>query len=518
MEPNVGTSMSTFPKGIQTPTKEKIDELATIHYFDLTPEEIGIVQDSMSKMLDNYNRLDELEPSIVEFTHTDRNPGYRPDRDEDPHNAIVTKCNVQGSGNGLLHGKDIGLKDNIAVAGVEMTCGSDAMRGYIPNRDATVVKRMLDAGGNIVAKLNMTNMAFSGSGEPTAKGPVLNPHDTDYLAGGSSSGSGVAVANDDVDIALGADQGGSIRIPASWCGCVGLKPTHGLVPYTGIMGLGPSRDHVGPITKNVEDCALVMETIAGKDGNDMRQTEVKVGNYSESLNEDVEDITIGVLDEGFQSEFGQQAVNDSVRNAMVEFEDNVGFIDTVSIPEHLDGPTIWRGIGLEETAAFMRDEAIGNYHKGYYDSQFALEFGKSRRVHADKFPLTMKIALIAGEYMAEEYHGFYKAKAQNLRHDLSDAYDEAFSEYDILSMPTTPQTAHEYREYSEGEVPEFLTRTANMVHNTSAFNVTGHPAISIPCGSKDGLPIGLTFVGEKFEEEKVLQVASSFESNVFTWT
>src|SRR6476646_8440761 len=175
-----------------------------------------------------------------------------------------------------------------------MTCASLVLKDYVPDIDATIITRMLDAGGEITAVLNMDNFAFSGGGDTSAYGPTRNPHNPDHLAGGSSGGSGAALYYDDIDLSIGGDQGGSIRIPASWCGVVGLKPTHSLVPYTGIAGIDPNIDHAGPMARSVADCALLLEVLAGKDPHDPRQDAVPVQRYTEVLGKDIAGLRIGV--------------------------------------------------------------------------------------------------------------------------------------------------------------------------------------------------------------------------------
>jgi amidase len=242
--------MSEQPPNVQPPTPEEIREKAAAHHIDLTDEEVEDFAAIVPGVLAGYERLDELVDPRPRIEHTDRDPGYKPGPEEDPLNAFVTKCRVSGADDGPLAGYEVGIKDNVAVAGVEMTLGSKLFEGYVPSTDATIVTRLLDAGATITGKLNMEDMAFSGSGELSATGPVLNPRDENHIAGGSSSGSAAAVASGAVDVAIGGDQGGSIRIPASWSGIVGHKPTHSLVPYTGIVGLGRSFDHAGPMASS----------------------------------------------------------------------------------------------------------------------------------------------------------------------------------------------------------------------------------------------------------------------------
>ena len=222
-------------------------------------------------------------PTTCRAVKYPRTPGYRPTGDENKHNAWYVKTTVEGAARGKLKGKTVVLKDNIMLAGVPMMNGASTLEGYVPDIDATVVQRILDAGGTIVGKAHCENFCLSGGSHTNATGPVHNPHKMGYSAGGSSSGSAVLVALGEVDMALGGDQGGSIRMPSSFCGIYGMKPTHGLVPYTGIMPIEIYVDHTGPMTATVADNALLLEVLAGPDGYDSRQINVKTHPYTKAL-------------------------------------------------------------------------------------------------------------------------------------------------------------------------------------------------------------------------------------------
>jgi amidase len=490
------------------PTAEEIRELADTHDLDLNDDEVALFERMLPGVLAPYERLERLPDPDPSTTLRDRDPGARPSPDEDPSNAIVRRCAVPGVDDGPLDGYRVGVKDNVAVAGVEMTCGSTLLDGYVPWRDATVVTALLDAGATIEAKTNMPSMAYTGSGELTATGDVLNPRDRDYLAGGSSGGSAAAVVEGTVDVAIGTDQSGSIRIPAAWCGCVGHKPTHGLVPYTGIVGLGPTFDHVGPLTGAVEDCALAMDVMAVEDPLDPRQRSPPAGGYASAVATDGPDATVSLLTEGFDGE----AVSRTVRESLGDLEDaDAGTtVEEVSVPMHRDGRAIYSGVANEETTALFRDDGIGRYHGGYYDERFAATFGRARRTNGDDLPVTLKLILVAGEYLSENYYGTYHAKAQNLTRSLAAAYDEALAASDILAMPTTKRPPLEVED--DLTPKKAIIRSAGMLGNVAPFDVTGHPAISVPCGTVNGLPVGLMLVGERGDDATVLSVARDVEA------
>jgi amidase len=358
----------------------------------------------------------------------------------------------------------------------------------------------------------MESMAKSGSGDLSDEGAVLNPRNIEYLAGGSSSGSAAAVVTGDVDVAIGTDQGGSVRIPAAWCGCVGHKPTHGLVPYTGIVGIGHTFDHAGPLAKTVEDCAKVLEVIAGHDKYDPRQSEVHTQKYTKYLKKDPKNITVGRLLEGFGLEESEQAVDDRVETVINDFESAGAACTDVSVPLHQDGGLLWTAINFEAVAALVQSEGLGYFGEGYYDTTLLEAFATSRRVKADQFSPTLKMSLIAGQYMSDQYLGRYHAQAQNLRRKLREQYDAALQDVDVLALPTVPKTAHQYIENKSLE--DALDRATDMASNTAPFDITGHPAVTVPCGTANGLPVGIMFVGEKYDDGKVLQAAKAFEANV----
>jgi amidase len=225
-----------------------------------------------------------------------------------------------------------------------------------------------------------------------------------------------------------------------------------------------------------------------------------------------EDLTIGVLEQGFGHEESEPGVDETVRNALDAFAEAGAEVTEISIPMHLDGLPIWNGIANEGTTATIDGEGIGHFGNGYYDTDLMEAFAEARRENADEYPPTIKLVATFGEYLAEEYRSHYYAKAQNLSLDLAAAYDEALEDVDVLAMPTTPQTAH--RRIDSPSNLQIIERAVNMLPNTSPFDVTGHPAISVPAGSSDGLPVGVMFVGQRFDDATVLRVGYTFEQSV----
>jgi amidase len=352
----------------------------------------------------------------------------------------------------------------------------------------------------------------SGGSHTSSTGPVQNPRKPGYTTGGSSSGSGALVAAGDVDMAIGGDQAGSIRIPASFCGIVGLKPTFGLVPYTGIGPLEITIDTCGPMTANVRDNALLLEVIAGPDGIDSRQRGIAPARYSDALNGGAKGLRIGVLKEGFGLHNSEPDVDTHVRDAAQRLAKLGATIEDVSLPEHTAGFAVWAAIrGDAACVTLLEMNGAGINHEGLYVTSL-MDKAMGWRRRADDFADTLKIASIFSKYTLDRYGGHYYGKAQNIRRRLRAAYDKAFAAYDLLLLPTTPMKATPIPK--KGAPPQEITRRSwEATGNTCPYNVTGHPAISIPCGMEDGRPIGLMLVGRHYDEATIYRAAAAFEAS-----
>ena len=492
---------------LKRPSTEDLLHVAEVNHLHLTAEEERAYLELFAAFLPRFDELAALPepepPALAERRW------WQPLAGENPFNAIVRRCAVGGAGPGKLAGKRIGLKDNICVAGIEMTLGSTVIEGYEPRRDATLVERLLAAGGEIVAILNMDAFAYSGAGDTSLNGPTLNPLDPSRTAGGSSGGSAAALYHDDIDITFGADQGGSIRIPASWCGVVGLKPTHGLVPYTGIVGIDLTYDHVGPLARSVAEVALALEAVAGKDPLDPRQEDIRVEPYTRDLERGIAGLRIGLLKEGFDLPGAETDVEQSVREAVSRLQAKGASVIDIGIPQHLTAGAIAWGLFAEAVAAILQANGIGYHWRGIYDPELAIAFGEGLQARADELPPQGKLEAMLGTYLRERYHGRLYAKAQNQRIGLRQAYDEALRGVDLLAMPTTPMTAQPYR--ADLSIVDRVMTGWSMLGNTAGFNMTGHPSISVPCGTSNGLPIGLMLTGRHFEDGVVLRAARAVE-------
>ncbi len=497
---------------LRLPTGDDLQRLARANYFELNEEELAAFQDLIPGLFANYELLEQMTEPREPLKYRDRELGARPSREDDPFNAILRRCRVKGASTGKLAGKRFGLKNNICVAGMPMTSGSALLQDYVADIDATIVSRLLDEGAEIVALLNLEDLSMSAGGDTSAFGPVLNPHNPEYLASGSSGGSAASLYYDDIDITIGADQGGSIRMPASWCGVVGHKPTFSLVPYTGIVGADHSLDHVGPMARTVADAALTLGVIAGPDPMDPRQQDVRVQPYTEALGLGARGLRIGVLKEGFGLPRSEDDVDQSVRQALRILNELGAETVEVSVPPHLgSGDLMWSMIA-EGATALLRSNGTGHGWEGLYNTDLATALGKAQQVQSNDLPPTAKLILLCGTYVKENYHGRIYAKSQNLRRELRAAYDSVFQDVDIIAMPTTPMKAH--RHVPGRGVADTITHGFAAVDNTGAFDLTGHPALSIPCAKSNGLPVGLMLVGRHFEDATLFQAAHAFEQHV----
>ena len=495
---------------VSRPSIVELRRIADSYGFDLSDaelEEFRVVGDGT---LASYARLDQMPVPTLPVKYP-RDAGWEPIPEENPHNAWAWCCSVKGAENGRLKGRTIALKDNICLAGIPLRNGSAVLAGFIPNEDATVVTRILDAGGEIIGKSVCENFCFSGGSHTSDGNPVHNPANPAYSTGGSSSGSGALVAAGAVDMALGGDQGGSIRIPSSWCGIVGLKPTHGLVPYTGIFPIEGTLDHTGPMTKTVADAAQLLEVIAGEDGLDPRQVNVRTANYTEALTGDIAGLRVGLVQEGFGWEgVSEEVVDEAVRAAVRTIDELGAKVTEVSIPIHRDGVHIWNAIAVEgATAQMVRGDALGWNWRGHYSLGMRDFYGRARRARANDFPTTVKLTVLLGQYMSDRYNGHYYAKAQNLSRTLRAAYDAALAKADVLVMPTMPMRAMLIPE--NPDLPTYFRAALGMLQNTSPFDITGHPAITLPCGRAEGLPIGLMLIARHFDESTILRTAHAYE-------
>jgi amidase len=500
-----GGAMST----VKRPTLDQLQEIVASLHMNMSAGEVAEYLEVLEGTFASYDRVNQL-PDYLPAVRYPRTPGYRPGASENPMNAWAVKSEVKGAAYGPLSGKRIVLKDNICLAGVPMMNGASTLEGYVPDVDATLATRILDAGGTIVGKAHCEYFCLSGGSHTSALGPVQNPYKHGYAAGGSSSGCGALVGAGEVEMAIGGDQGGSIRMPACWSGCYGMKATHGLVPYTGVMPIEATIDHAGPMTTTVADNALLLEVIAGPDGLDPRQYNVRVDKYTTALGRGVAGMRIGVVTESFGWPSSEADVDDKVRQGAERMRSLGAVVEDVSIPMHLDGGAIWTPIALEGLMVqMMHGNGMGFNWEGLYTTSL-LDAHANWRARANELSRTLKYSMIAGQYFIKHYRGHFYAKAQNLARLLRKSYDDVLVRYDLLLMPTLPMKATPLPP-ANAPLALYCQRGFEMLPNTCPFDVTGHPAMSIPCGMSGGLPIGLMLIAKQYNEATIYRAAHAFE-------
>lgn len=495
---------------IKRPTVEQLHEIVSDLGMSMTSERVAEFLECMEPNFQAYDLIESMpdEKPMVQYPRT---PGYRPSGEENAHNAWYVKTDIKGASDGPLKGKTVAVKDNVCVAGVPLMNGASVLEGYMPDLDATVVTRSLDAGATVIGKTHCEYYCLSGGSHTNATGPVHNPHKLGYASGGSSSGSAVVVALGEADLAIGGDQGGSIRLPSSFSGTYGMKGTHGLVPYTGAMPIEATIDHLGPITNSVEDNALFLEVLAGPDGLDPRQYDVKTAKYSDALGLGVKGLKVGLLKEGFGLESSEADVDTSVMDMGKKLKDLGADVQEISVPMHLMGTVIWTPITLEGLQwQMMHGNGMGMNWEGLYTTSL-MDAHAAWRERADELSDSLKVSMFVGEYFIRQYRGRYYAKSMNILRRLRAAYDAALAQCDVLLMPTTPMKATPLPD-ADAPLALYLQRAFEMIPNTAPFNATGHPAMSLPCDMSDGLPVGAMLVGKHWDEKTIYQVADAYAS------
>ncbi len=391
-----------------------------------------------------------------------------------------------------LLGIPIAIKDNFSTLGIRTTASSKVLNDYIPPYDATVVKKLKDAGAVLLGKTNMDAWAHGSSTETSDYGPTKNPWDTNRLPGGSSGGSAASVAANQCIAAIGSETAGSIRQPASWCGVVGLKPTYGRVSRYGVIAMGSSLDSPGPITKTVEDSALILEVLAGADGFDATTSPLPVGNYSQKLNKNIKELRVGISREYFIDGIDKE-VKETVERAAKALEKFGAKVENIKLfdPKY----------AIDVYTIIQRSEVSSNLAR--YDG---IRYGNGR----DYFKDEAKRRIMFGTYaLSSGYYDQYYNKAQQVRTVIIDDFNKAFEKVDVIIAPTSPSLA----------LPVGATKDASMFGEIADVlvepsSIAGLCGINIPVGfSNSGLPIGMQIIGSQFNEELILSVAHQYEVN-----
>ncbi len=406
---------------------------------------------------------------------------------------------------GLMAGVPIAIKSCISTRGIETNCSSRILSGYTPPYDATVIERLKEEGAIIVGKTNMDEFAMGTSTETSYFGPTRNPWDLDRVPGGSSGGSAAAVAAGEAPAALGSDTGGSIRCPASFCGIVGLKPTYGLVSRYGLVSYANSLEQIGPLTLTVEDAALVLDVIAGHDPRDSTSADTP-GGYLSALDRGVDGLTLGVPEEYF-GEGVNPKVERSVWDAISKLEELGASWKEVSLPHTKYALAAYYIIAMSEASSNLaRFDGLRYGLRLGADQDWHTTFSDIR---AAGFGPEVKRRVLLGTYaLSAGYYGRYYLKALKVRTLIKEDFERALSVggADLLVTPTMPFPAFKIGERIEDPLSLYMADVF-----TVPINLAGVPAISVPCGFADGLPIGLQIIGRHFDEVSVLRAAKAYE-------
>lgn len=405
-----------------------------------------------------------------------------------------------------LCGVPISLKDNISVKGMQNTCASKILEGYISPYDATVTEKIKKGNGVILGKLNMDEFAMGSSTENSAFKKTRNPWDLERVPGGSSGGSTAAVASCEAPLSLGTETGGSVRQPASLCGVVGLKPTYGRVSRSGVVAFGSTLDQVGEIGRDVEDCAMITQCIAGLDSKDFTTADVKVPDYKKSLKKDIRGKKIGIPVEFFKEGL-DSGVRDSVNEAIKVLKENGAEVKECSLPLSEYALAAYYIISSAEASSNLaRFDGIRFGHRAKNFEDVSDLYCKSR---SEGFGKEVKRRIMLGTYvLSAGYYDAYYKKALKVRKLIKEDFERVFKDFDALISPTSPTVAFKFGERTENVLSMYLSDIY-----TVPVNIAGLPAISVPCGFAHGLPVGLQIIGNYFKEDELFNIAYSYEQS-----
>jgi aspartyl-tRNA(Asn)/glutamyl-tRNA(Gln) amidotransferase subunit A len=403
-----------------------------------------------------------------------------------------------------LAGIPIAVKDNICTKGIRTTCSSKILSNFIPPYDATVIKKLKEANLIIIGKTNMDEFAMGASTETSYFGPTFNPWNLEMIPGGSSGGSAASVAADETILALGSDTGGSIRQPAALCGVVGMKPTYGAVSRFGLIAFASSLDQIGPITKDVTDCAFLLNLICGFDPYDSTSINYEYPDFTKFLIDDLKGIKVGLPREYFVESIDKE-VADSVLNAVKVLEDTGAQIIDVSLPHTEYAVAVYYIIATAEASSNLaRYDGVQYGHRSQDFEDLIDMYKKTRH---EGFGQEVKRRIMLGTYaLSAGYYDAYYLKAQKVRTLIKEDFEKAFKSCDVIVTPTYPSCAFKIGERIDDPLKLYISDIL-----TIPANLAGIPGISIRCGFNDGLPIGLQILGPVLKEERLIRVAYTFE-------
>jgi len=447
---------------------------------------------------DALNRITQLEPKLHSFLCVTADRALAQAR------AVDAKV-AAGEEIGPLAGIPIGIKDSICTQGIPTTCASRILENFIPPYESTVTQKLAEAGAVMVGKTNLDEFSMGSSTETSAYQITANPWDLSRIPGGSSGGSAAAVASGECPIALGADTGGSIRLPAAFCGVVGLKPTYGLVSRYGLVAFASSLDQIGPFGKTVEDAVMLLGVLAGHDPKDSTSLKVESPDYTQFLIPDLQGKKLGVIQETF-GEGLDPAVEKSVRQALQQLKDLGAEVQEISCPRFRYGLPAYYIIAPSEASANLARYDGVKYGLRATEAENLLDM--YTRTRASGFGAEVKRRIMVGTYtLSAGYYDAYYLKAQKVRTLIKQDFERAFEQVDVLVSPTAPTTAFKAGEKTADPLSMYLTDLM-----TIPVNLAGLPGLSLPCGFDHlGLPIGLQLIGKALREDQLIQVAYAYE-------
>ncbi len=419
---------------------------------------------------------------------------------------VADRCLAEGDSNPLT-GIPVLIKDVICTKGIRTTCSSKMLEHFIPPYDATVVEKLKAANAVILGKTNMDEFAMGSSTEHSAFFPTHNPWDLSCVPGGSSGGSTAAVSSDETIFALGTDTGGSVRQPAGFCGVVGLKPTYGRVSRYGLIAFASSLDQIGPISKDVTDCALIMNNLAGYDKRDSTSIQQPVPDYTQSLIPDIKGLKIGVPQEFFV-EGMQTEVRTTLETAIKKLEEMGAEVDwNTSLPSTKYALAVYYILAPSEASANLARYDGVKYGFSVCKADNVIDMTEKTRQFG--FGPEVKRRIMLGTYaLSAGYYDAYYLKAQKVRAIIKEEYSEAFKKYDVLITPTSPTVAFKLGEKVDNLMQMYLNDVCTLT-----VNISGVPAISIPAGFANNLPVGMQIIAKPFDEETILRIAFAYEQS-----
>lgn len=446
------------------------------------------------------SRISDVDDEINAYLRTSANEALAAAEEAD------RRLRGSGPAPGPLTGVPVLVKDNMSTIGIETTAASKILSGYIPPYDAEVVVRLKEAGAVIVGKGNLDEFAMGSSNEHSAFGAVRNPWDTDRVPGGSSGGAAAAVAAGEAVVALGSDTGGSIRQPAALCGVVGMKPTYGLVSRYGLIAFASSLDQIGPLTKDVQDCADTLNVIASHDHKDSTSVKAPFDDFGARLGNGIQGMKLGVPRE-YLVDGIEPGVREAFEAAVSHLESLGAIVEETSLPLTDHALSVYYIIAPSEASANL--SRFDGIRYGTTASAGASALETSSRTRGEMFGAEVKRRILIGTYaLSSGYYDAYYKKAQQVRTLIRREFSEAFTDFDALITPTSPSVAFELGAKMDDPLQMYLTDIC-----TIPINIAGLPAISVPCGTSDGMPVGLQVIGPQFGDQTVLQIAQAYEQS-----